>query len=94
MYNHTFPPADGGATGEARAAGLPERGGGLLGAYVEKGEMTARDRTIRTFQIRVRSEFGQNSGTFARKFKKMIKNQESSTFSKRSAKFRQNFIKI
>ena len=29
---------------------------------------SARDRTIRTLQIRVRSEFFQNSGIFARKF--------------------------
>ena len=33
-----------------------------------KGEPSARDGTKRTIQIRVRSEFGQNQGDFARMY--------------------------
>ena len=46
MYNHTFPPADGGAAGEpdfgrAGAAGLPERGGGLAAERAAAAATTA-----------------------------------------------------
>ena len=53
---------------------------------------SARDRTKRTIQIGVRSEFFQNSRIFARKFKNFGKSKIS-TFSKIFAKSRQIFIK-
>ena len=43
---------------------LRRRGPGL-----RQARFSARDRTIRTLHIRVRSKFFQNSGIFARKFK-------------------------
>ena len=64
--------------------------------YLSWKVRSARDRTIRTFLIGVRSEFleskfFQNSGIFARKFKNL---GNFGTFSKTSAKFRQNLIQI
>ena len=52
-----WPPAKAAAGRRARIEGL-------------KGEMTARNRTIRTFHIRVRSKFCQHSVQFARNFEK------------------------
>ena len=62
-----------------------------------KGEMTARDRTIRTFQIRVRSKLlesklCQNSGNFVGNHRKSKKITILKHFPEQSAKFRQNFI--
>ena len=74
---------------------------GLRGAAAVAGSClswkvrSARDRTERTIAIGVRWKFLQNSGIFARKIiKKIQKIRKFSTFSKISAKFRQNFIKI
>ena len=55
---------------------------------------SARDRTIRTLQIGVRSEFFQTSGIFARKFKKDSENFQHFLKYRLEAKFRQIFIKI
>ena len=62
---------------------------------------SARDRTIRTFQIRVRSKLCQNSGNFARihrKSKTLIKIQDFETFSRTIGeippKFHQNLSKL
>ena len=55
---------------------------------------SARDRTIRTFPIRVRSKLCQNSGNFARIHRESIKIKILKHFLEQSAKFRQNFIKI
>ena len=57
---------------------------------------SARDRTIRTFHIRVRSKFVQNPFKIQEFSLENSKISEKliSTFSKTSAKFRQNFIKM
>ena len=85
--------AMGGGLGAWRGAFLPAAAAGAFQSWKVR---SARYRTIRTFQIGVRSEFFQNSGIFLRNFNRKLKSSENliSTFSKISAKFRQNFIKI
>ena len=74
-------PANADGAGSARENGRPA-GCAELSWKVR----SARDRTIRTFQIGVRSKFFQNSGIFARKFKNFGKFQHFLKYRRNSDK--------
>ena len=86
-----------------RAPGArPEHGEEAPGRRLQRSQgwkvRSATDRTIRTFHIRIRSKFCQNSGKFIKIFRKFLKFEKFSTFSKVFSEiprnFRQNRCKI